>query len=260
MTTDAFRPSSFLATKGGMVEPTYRALRDWDFSLSQPDNIRRIRETNAIGAPSQGWLNDFGKILSRRFETDQRDRLLVKAAQQGWDIDAWGPLLLWHIAATDPLLNACLSDWLFDLRESGVVLIKSTAACEFLRSYLRANLAPDQKMWSEANLRASANGLLRTAVEFHLLRGRAVKEFANYRLPDQSFTYLLHALMEREHNTRNVIHAPDWRLFLMRPEDVEEELLRLHQYGKLRFERAGSFLELTLPSEHTEDFVRSKAG
>ncbi len=67
-----------------MVEPTYRALRDWDFSLSQPDNIRRIRETNAIGAPSQGWLKDFGKILSRRFETDQRDRLLVQAAQQGF--------------------------------------------------------------------------------------------------------------------------------------------------------------------------------
>ena len=81
-----------------------------------------------------------------------------------------------------------------------------------------------------------------------------------FRLPEQSFLYLLYALMEREQNTRNVIHAPDWRLFLMYPEQVEEELLRLHQYGKLRFERAGTFLELTLPFEHTEDFIRSRAG
>ena len=66
--------------------------------------------------------------------------------------------------------------------------------------------------------------------------------------------------MERENNTRRVIDAPDWRLFLMYPQEVEEELLRLHQYGQLRFERAGTFLELTLPCEDTEDFIRSRAG
>ncbi|MDA1054488.1 MAG: hypothetical protein O3C40_28980 [Planctomycetota bacterium] len=115
-------------------------------------------------------------------------------------------------------------------------------------------------MWSDANLAASANGLLRTAVEFHLLTGRAVKQFETYRLPDQSFLYLLYALMERENNTRGVIDAVDWRLFLMQPQAVEEELLRLHQFGKLRFERAGSFLELTLPCKHTEDFIRSRTG
>jgi hypothetical protein len=69
--------------------------------------------------------------------------------------------------------------------------------------------------------------------------------------------YLLYALMERENNTRKVIEAEDWRLFLMEPNEVEEELLRLHQYGKLRFERAGSFLELTLPCESTDEYVRS---
>jgi hypothetical protein len=155
---------------------------------------------------------------------------------------------------------AFITDWLFDLREGGVVQIRSDAPRDFLRGYLKKHLDADQPMWSQANLSASANGLLRTAVELHLLRGRAVKEFENYRLPDQGFMYLLHALMEREQNTRNVIHAPDWRLFLMQPQEVEEELLRLHQFGKLRFERAGTFLELTLPFEHTEDFVRSRAG
>ncbi len=71
--------------------------------------------------------------------------------------------------------------------------------------------------------------------------------------------YLLHTLMEREGNSRRVIEAADWRLFHMTASEVEEELLRLHQYGKLRFERAGSFLELTLPHENTNAFLRSRA-
>ena len=54
--------------------------------------------------------------------------------------------------------------------------------------------------------------------------------------------------------------ADDWRLFLMRPSEVEEELLRLHQFGKLRFERAGSLLELTLPFSTAADYARSRAG
>lgn len=260
MTDAAFRPSSFLATKGGLVEPTFRAFRDWDLAISQAENIHRIRTTNSIGGPSLGWLKDFGKILSRRFDAAERDRSLVEAARRGWDIDSWRPLLLWHMSLSDPLLKTFIADWLFDLREDGIVQIRTAAACDFLREYLKRRLEPGQCMWSDKNLTASANGLLRTCVEFQLLRGRAVKEFGNYRLPDQSFMYLLYALMERENNTRNTIHAPDWRLYLMHPQDVEEELLRLHQYGKLRFERAGSFVELTLPCNRTEDFIRSRAG
>ena len=102
-----------------------------------------------------------------------------------------------------------------------------------------------------------ATSLLRTTVEFHLMRGRASKEFTSYRLPERSLFYMLYALMERENNTRKVIEADDWRLFLMTSGELEEELLRLHQFGKLRFERAGSFLELTLPCENTEEYVRS---
>jgi hypothetical protein len=259
MSATAFRPSCFLATKGGLIEPTFRAFRDWDLSLSQLENVNRIRETNCIGAPSLGWLKDFAKIVSRRFDTALRDRQLVEAARRGWDLDSWRPLLLWHTSLSDPLLTEFIAHWLFDLQDQGIVLIRSVAAREFLGSFLRQNLPADQPMWSDANLAASANGLLRSCVQFHLLRGRAVKSFASYRLPERSFMYLLHALMERENSTHRVIHAQDWRLFLMHVQEVEEELLRLHQFGKLRFERAGSLLELTLPFSDTADFVRSGA-
>ncbi len=61
MSATAFRPSCFLATKGGLIEPTFRAFRDWDLSLSQLENVNRIRETNCIGASFVGLAQGFRK-------------------------------------------------------------------------------------------------------------------------------------------------------------------------------------------------------
>ena len=91
-------------------------------------------------------------------------------------------------------------------------------------------------------------GLLKTAVDFGLLRGRSVKEFASYHLPERSFLYLLHALQDSGTSPSRITTARDWRMFMMRPDDVERELLRLHQFKKLGYEVAGSLVALTLPS------------
>ena len=183
-------------------------------------------------------------------------RPLVELVQRGWDLGGWRPIMLWHIASSDPLLTDFIANWLFDQREQGVVLLKTEAARQYLRTYLHAELG-DPDAWSGANITTSACGLLRTAVDFGLLIGRQVKQFQPYHLPEQSLMYLLHALMEREGSTQKMILAADWRLFLMTPGDVEEELLRLHQFGKLRFERAGSMVELTLPYPTAAAYARS---
>ena len=85
------------------------------------------------------------------------------------------------------------------------------------------------------------------AVDFGLLRGSVVKEFASYHLPERSFLYLLYAIREETHSPRKVIESDDWRMFLMLPSDVEQELLRLHQFRKLDYQVAGSIVQLTLP-------------
>ena len=81
------------------------------------------------------------------------------------------------------------------------------------------------------------------AALFGLLRGAAVKEFASYHLPEQSFVYLLHPMREERVSPARMVGAPDWRMFLMRPGDVEQELLRLHQFKKLEYERKFRFTQ-----------------
>jgi len=248
--------SSFLAIKGPFIDTTFRAFSDWDLSQPPKINFEKIGETNYVGASSDGWLKQFIRVIKRRYDLASSDRPLIELVQNGWHIDDWRPLQLWHICRNDELLRVFLSGWLFDRREEGIVIITVNVVVEFLHGLLKQCLG-SVDAWKENTYRRVASGLLKTSAEFHLMRGRVNKEFESYRLPERSFIYLLHTLMERENNTQKVIEAEDWRLFLMRPNEVEDELLRLHQYGKLRFERAGSFLELTLPCENTDEYVRS---
>jgi hypothetical protein len=248
--------SSYLAIKGPFIETTFRAFSDWDFSQTPKENFEQIEATNNVGASSDGWLKQFIRVLRQRYDLAGVDRPLIELVQQGWHIEDWRPVQLWHISRKDELLREFLANWAFERREQGIVVLTVDSVVEYLHTLVKERLGSVDS-WKDNTYRRVASGLLKTATEFSLLRGHHNKEFEAYRLPERSLMYLLHALMERENNTRKVIAAEDWRLFLMKPNEVEEELLRLHQYGKLQFERAGSFLELTLPCENTDEYVRS---
>lgn len=250
--------SSYLAIKGSMSESTFRAFSGWDLSHSLNDNLLTLEQSNSVGASSTGWLKQFIRVLKQRYDLSGPDKPLIEAVQQGWHIDDWRPIQLWHMIRSDELLRIFLTDWLFERHEQGIVVISAEAVVEYLQTLVKQRLHKIDA-WKENTYRRVANGLLKTAVEFHLMRGRVNREFAAYRLPEKSFMYLLHAIMQREQNTRKTVEAVDWRIFLLKPSDVEEELLRLHQYGKLHFERAGSFLELTLPTDNLPEFTRSTA-
>jgi hypothetical protein len=93
------------------------------------------------------------------------------------------------------------------------------------------------------------------AVDFGLLRGSVAKEFVSFHLPERSFLYLLHAMRDEKLSPSKLVSSPEWRLFLMRPADVEHELLRLHQFKKLEYQVAGSLVQLSLPCASTCEYA-----
>ena len=100
----------------------------------------------------------------------------------------------------------------------------------------------------------------RAAADFGLLHGTTAKEFTTYHLPERAFLYLLHALRDTGLAPRKLITSPDWRMYLTHPADVQREVLRLHQFQRLRYEVAGSLVQLDLPSvtalEYAEAMVQ----
>jgi hypothetical protein len=246
--------SSFTIIKGAMVEETYTVFAAWDFDRSKRENLDRLRAENFIGASSATWLRDVGKVLNRRFDPDGRDRPLVVLAKHGVSIDEWKPLLLWHMTRDEFLVRDFLETWLFGAYESGVFRIRP----EDVEAYLGGignRGATVEHAWSEETTKRVAAGLLKIAVDFGLLRGSIAKEFASYHLPERSFLYLLHAMRDEQVSPGKVLASPDWRLFLMRSADVEQELLRLHQFRKLDYQIAGSLVQLSLPCTSTREYA-----
>jgi hypothetical protein len=250
--------SSFTIVKGAMIDETYAVFAAWDFALSKRENLDRLREENFIGARSATWLRDVSKVINRRFDPDGRDRALVLLAKGGCQLDVWKPILLWHITRDEFLLRDFLVNWLFPAYLAGILRLRPQDLSEYLQTTGdRGGIT--EHVWSESTLKRVAAGLLKMSVDFGLLRGTAPKEFATYHLSDGSFLYLLHAIRDETQNPGKIIEAEDWRMFLMRPSDVERELLRLHQYRKLDYQVAGSLIELTLPCASSREYAERMA-
>ena len=245
--------SSFTIIKGAMIEETYAVMRGWDFERSREDNLREVRDQNTIGASSANWLRDVYKVLHRRFSPNDRDRSLPLIAKAGVPMDTWKPILLWHMTRDEFLVRDFLAGWLFHEYQEGAFRIRVDHLFPYLKDLHRQGRVEEE--WQESTLKRVASGLLRMAVDFGLMTGASNREFCSYHLPDTSFLYLLHAMYDRCGNSREVVQSPDWRLFLMSAEDVERELYRLHQFRRLRFEVAGSLMELTLPHKSAAEYV-----
>lgn len=246
--------SSFTTVKGALIEETYTVFSRWDFSRSKQENLARVREENVVGAGSETWLRDVTKVLNRRFDPAGRDRALVLLAQGGCGLETWKPILLWHMTRDEFLLRDFLVQWLFPLWEAGALQVRPAELYPYLREIERRG-GRIEHSWSETTLKRVAGELLRMAADFGLLRGRAVKTFATYHLPDPSFLYLLHVLQEQNQNPGKILAAPDWRMFLLRPADVEREILRLHQFHQLDYQAAGSLVQLTLPYSNAREYA-----
>ncbi len=249
--------SSFTIIKGAMIEETYAVMRDWDFERTQEENLRDVRENNTIGATSANWLRDVYKVLHRRFDPNNADRALPMLARAATSMEVWKPIQLWHMTRDEFLLRDFLTNWLFKEYEDGAYRVRADDLHPYLKGLHTQGLV-DQE-WKESTLKRVASALLRMAVDFGLMSGASVREFNSYHLPEESFLYLLHAMYEVHGNARDVVHSPDWRLFLMSTADVEQELFRLHQFRKLRYEVAGSLVELTLPCSSVAAFVKEMA-
>jgi len=248
--------SSFTIIKGSLIDETFAVFRDWDFSLSRLENLRRVREENSIGATSTHWARDVAKVLNRRFDPDARDRSLVDLARGGCDREIWRPLLLWHMTRDEFLLRDFLVNWLHPQFTKGTYRLRTDDVEPYLKALSKKKGIEWSGTWTEATTKRMASALLRMATDFGLLTGVQSKEFASYHLPEQSLLYLLHAMAEVEPNARRIIESEDWHMFLMDSSDVERELLRLHQFRKLHYEVAGSLAQLKLPCRSTVEYAR----
>jgi hypothetical protein len=246
--------SSFGIIKGPMIPESYACLRAWDWSESKVQNIHRFKIESLAGAGSANWVRDVAFAMSSRFDPDGADRPLALLAQKDPGLDLWKPLLFWHWAQKEYLLRMFLLDWLAPRIREGYRSFKSEDLIPTLQK-LWGPGGPISEPWTESTTKHVAPALLKIGQSFDLLGGRQVRTLVPYHLPEACFLYVLRSILDREGSPRKAVEAPDWGIFLMEPQAVKQELLRLHQYRKLEYHAAGSLVELTLPYANLLDLV-----
>ena len=240
-----------------MISEAYELLARWDFAASKRENLDRMEHENYIGASSSTWLRDVRKVLGRRLDPEGRDRSLVTLAKGGCDADDWKPILLWHITRDEFLLRDFLINWLAVAHDDGIYRVRPEDLHEHLRTVSERG-GETEHPWTDATLARVATGLLRISGDFGLLTAGSVKEFVGYRVPERSLPYLLHAVLEHEGGSpRRMMASPDWRMYLMRPEDLERDVLRLHQFRLVDYQVAGSLVQISFPEESASAYAEA---
>lgn len=247
--------SSFTIIKGAMVAETYEVLARWDFDRDKKSNLDQLRDENYIAATSSTWLRDVAKVLNRRLDPGGRDLPLTMLAKGGCSMEEWRPILLFHMTRDEFLLRDFLVNWLEPAYAHGAYRVHTDELFEYLATI--GTRGETEHAWTDATLKRVAAGLLKISTDFGLLRGGTVKEFTSYHLPDRSLLYLLHAMQEQEDGSaRRTVDSEDWRMYLMSAGDLEQELLRLHQFQVLDYQVAGSLVALSLPHESVLSYAK----
>lgn len=247
--------SGRLMRKGVLAEETYRIFECWDLSVTLRQNLTRIREDNPIGATNAAWLKEVVATLSNRFSSGDSIEPLVILAKGGFPISTWKFCLLWHLRSTDGLFSAFIRDFLCPRIELGTVVFTTEDVMPYVEE-LQARGVFGSKL-SEYGVRRMGRDLLRAAGEFGLLDGQTRREFHHPVIPEDALLYAIYSLWATAPNPGRLIASDRWRQFLMNHFQVEHELLNLHQFHRLRYERAGSISELHLPHDSLADFCHS---
>lgn len=252
--------STFSVTKGGRVAETYACFAAWDLDLSLDDNLERFREGNPILAPTDAWLKEMRKIFHRRFADIERHRRLIRLVQGPRPLAqaVWAPILLWHLCGRELLLSDFLETWLFPRKQNGFLRVRGADVRLYLSELKPRGLI--QVDWKPSSVSRMASGLPSYAADFGLLQGKAVKEIAPFHLNDEALLYVLHEMAAASANTEKILDDTRWRRFLLSRDELEQELLRLHQHRKLTFELAGSMVALELPYNNVDEYVEHLVG
>lgn len=247
--------SQRLVRKGALIEETYQAFAHWDARESVHENVSRLRAKNPFGAKNESWLKEITTTLSSRFAHGDSVEALVILARGRYPIERWRYCLLWHFASTDELYSQFAQEFLFGQHQQGIAAFDTEAVLPFVEK-LDAEGGFEAHL-SEYGRRRTARDLLRMAGAFGLVEGQPVRRFSNSPIPEDAILYAVYDLMQQMHSVSRAIQAPRWRLFLMKPTDVEHELINLHQFRRVRYEQAGSVRELALPHSNLVEFSKS---
>jgi len=242
-----------LLRKGALVEETYLLFRNWDDTSSMEINFDRNFEGHFR---TIAWSAEVKTTLKRRFAALDAAAPLIITARGGLPLEEWRHCLLLWIGSRETLYREFALEWLYPEFEKGRYQVKPEDIRPFVQS-LWQRINKQAPPLSDYGIIRTARDLVRMACDLGVLVGKgSAKTFSPLRLTDRCFLYYAHILAEAAGATAKLQENKYWRLALIRPEEVVETILRLHQFRKLEYEAAGSLVQLNLPYDNAREYAK----
>ena len=113
--------------------------------------------------------------------------------------------------------------------------------------------------WSENTIARVTQGLLATLRDFGALQGAVNKRLAPVYVPVQAFAFLAFYLRQYQPSGERLLDDPEWRLFFLTHQAVEQSFFEAHQHHLLEYRAAGSIIRITFPSNSLEEYAHALA-
>lgn len=238
---------------GSLLEDMRRLVMIWESGMETDNPLPTIMRTlgkNTIARAKDVYIRSF---RPRFLEGNPPNawRLVRLLEDAGAPTEVVKPFYYWITARTEHPLYEFVTQDLFPRSGQGTneVTIEGTTA------WLRDRLLAIGKTWTPTVQRKVARGILATLRDFDILEGRSKKRVLSQHLAIGAFTGIAFCLHTEGASGQSLLEHPDWRLFLLREQDIERFLLEAHQLGWLRYQAAGRICRIDFPVETFEEYV-----
>lgn len=241
--------SSRLTMAGALLHETYQLFQTVPQASSQ-DAIRELIidgdlfHKNSYNTRRLMWI-----ALNHRYLTPAPQwvgRALAQATSYGNQSPEFISLAYLYFALRDRFTFLFITELVWPTWEKGSTRLTHRDTMCFIRDL--ADEDPAVKAWSEATKKKLASTLLSAPRDFGLLKGTAKKTIQRPPVALETAYHLLCILWAEGKSGREIVNAPDWRLFLWSETDIVQELTQLDQQGRVQFEKSGQTVILQLPS------------
>lgn len=241
--------SSRIIKAGALLTDSKAFLLAYDERHSLAENLNRIQRENPFGKASRSRVADILPIFRQRFCDDEKLACALRfLTRSPVAPDVLDRVLYFHAARSDLFIHDFVCDFLFEKEHAGALQVRTDEAQRFVATTVRRA----GTHWGNDTLRRVTQGLLATLRDFRILEGAVNKRIAPIYLPVEAFTYVAFALHAHGASGVRLARHPDWRLFLLSPDAVEQHFLEAHQRRFLSFHAAGKIIRVEFPASTAE--------
>jgi len=141
-----------------------------------------------------------------------------------------------------------VTERLWSIWDSKTISIESNDVREYLEEISEDFI--EVTHWRESTKRKLAQNTIRSLTAFGIIKGNKNRSIQQPSISDEAVFHILCILWDEGYRGKQIIDAPDWRMFLFDESNVSYALSRLSMLRWIGFEKSGSTVMLDLIREH----------